>query len=172
MNEIVNVFDFNFVSPIGHNSPITDREGVTNAFRANHFLSAYELFPQIRIQQMRSPVPGRVSDSELLVFRSIPLHGLRSTDLSGESSRYRDMPSGHAVQALSRRVPRQSVSKHVGRCQRKTGLAYLRRLRSCVDRNGQKAVCKRGLRTANHPSCLRFWSVLDGRGRREKSVVL
>ena len=43
MNEIVNVFDFNFVSPIGHNLPITDRKGVTNAFRTNHFLSAHEL---------------------------------------------------------------------------------------------------------------------------------
>src|SRR5512136_2747063 len=155
MSEIVNIFDFNFGSPIGHNFPIPDRKGVTNAFRANHFLSAHELFPRIRIQQMRSPVPRRVSDSELFMFRSIPLHGLCSTDLSGESSRYRNMPAGHAAQALSCRVPRQSFSKHVGRCQRKPGLAYLRRLRSCVDRNGQRVVCQRGLRTANHRSCLR-----------------
>src|SRR5512143_1213292 len=101
MNEIVNVFDFNFFSPIGHNLPITDREGVANAFRANHFLSAHELSPQTRIQQVRSPVPRRVSGSELFMFRSISLHGLCSTDLSGESSRYRNMPAGHAAQALS-----------------------------------------------------------------------
>ena len=155
INEIVNVFDFNFFSPIGHNLPITDRKGVTNAFRTNHFFSANELFPETRIQQMCSSVSRRTPDSDLFVFRSIPLHGLRSTDLSGESSRYRNMPAGHAAQALSRRDPGQSFSKHVGRCERKTGLAHLRRLCSCVDRNGQRVVCGRGLRTANHPSCLR-----------------
>src|SRR4030067_34530 len=155
MNEIVNVFDFNFVSQIGHNLPISDRKGVTNAFRANHFLSAHELFPEARIQQMRSPVPRRVSDSELFVFRSIPLHGLRSTDLSGESSRHRNMLAGYAAQALSCRDQGQSFPKHVGRCKRKTGLAHLRRLCSCADREGQSVICKRGLRIANHPGCLR-----------------
>src|SRR4030067_1377028 len=158
MNEIVNVFDFNFVSQIGHNLPISDRKGVTNAFRANHFLSAHELFPETRIQQMRSPVPRRVSDSELFVFRSIPLHGFCSTDLSGESSRYRNMPAGLAAQALSRRDTEQSFSKHVGRCQRKTRLAHLRRLCSGVDPNCQTVVCERGLRAATQPDglCLGF----------------
>ena len=55
MNEIVNVFDFNFVSPIGHNLPITDRKGLANAFRTNHLLSTHEFYPETRIQQMRSP---------------------------------------------------------------------------------------------------------------------
>ena len=83
MNKIVNVFDFNFVSSIGHNFPITDRKGVTNAFRTNHFLSTHEVFPKTRIQQMCSPVSRRTTDSDLFLFRSISLHGLRSTDLSG-----------------------------------------------------------------------------------------
>src|SRR4030043_1560748 len=104
---------------------------------------------------MRSPVSRRTSDSKLFVFRSIPLHGLRSTDLSGESSRYRNMPASHAAQTLSRRDPEQSFSKHIGRCKRKTGLAPLRRPCSCVDRNGQRVVCGRGLRTATQPDCLR-----------------
>src|SRR4030043_1709618 len=92
MNEIVNVFDFNFVSPIGHNFPITDRKGMANALRTDHFLSTNELFPKTRIQQMRSPVSRRTPDSKIFVFGSIPLHDLRPTDLSRESSRYRDMP--------------------------------------------------------------------------------
>src|SRR4030043_1470659 len=155
MNEIVNVFDFNFFSPIGHNLPITDRKGVTKAFRTNHFFSVNELSSETRIQQLCSPVSRRAPHSKFFVFRSIPLHGLRSTDLSGESSRYRNMSAGHAAQALACRVSRTSFPKHVGRCERKTGLAYLRRLCSCVDRNSQRVVCKRGLRTTNHPSCLR-----------------
>lgn len=155
INVVVNVFDFNFFSPIGHNLPITDRKGVASALRANHFLSVDELFPETRIRQMSSPVSRRTSDSKLFVFRSIPLHGLRSTDLSGESSRYRNMPAGHAAQTLSCRGPEQSFSKHIGRCKRKTGLAHLRRLCSCVDPNRQRVVCGRGLRAANHPGCLR-----------------
>ena len=152
----MNVFDFNFFSPIGHNPPITDRKGVTNALRANHFLSVNELSSETRIQQMCSPVSRRTPDSKFFVFRSIPLHGLRSTDLSGESSRHRNMPAGHAAQALSRRDPEQSLSKHIGRCQRKTGLAHLRRLCSGVDRNGQTVVCGRRLRAATQPDCLRL----------------
>lgn len=134
MNEIVNVFDFNFFAPIGHNSPITDRKGVANAFRANHFFSGNEFFPATRIQPMCSSVSRRTPDSDFLLFRSIPLHGFRSTDLSGKSSRYRDMSAGHEPQALSRRDQGQGFSKYAGRCERKTGLAHLRRLCSCVDR--------------------------------------
>jgi len=52
----VNVFDFNFFFPIGHNLPITDRKGMANALRTNHFLSVNELSSQTRIQQMRSPI--------------------------------------------------------------------------------------------------------------------
>src|SRR4030042_743295 len=155
INVIVNVFDFNFFSPIGHNPPIIDRKGVTNALRTNYFLPVDELSSETRIQQMCSPVSRGAPHSKFFVFRSIPLHGLCSTDLSGESSRHRDMPAGRAAQALSRRDQEQSFSKHVGRCQRKTGLAHLRRLCSCVDRNGQRVVRGRELRAANHPGCLR-----------------
>jgi len=128
MNEIVNVFDFNSVPPIGHNFPITDRKGMTNAFRANHFFSTHELFPETRIQQMRSPVPRRVSNSKLFVFRPIQLYH-----------------AGSEAKFLEARWPMPT----------KTGLAYLRGLRSCVDPNGQRVLCKRGLRTTNHPSGLR-----------------
>src|SRR4030042_1605854 len=155
INVIVNVFDFNFFSPIGHNPPITDRKGVTNALRTNYFLPVDELSSRTGIQQMRSSLSRRIPHSNLFLFRSIPLHGLRSTDLSGESSRHRNMPAGHAAQALSRRDQGQSFSKYLGRCQRKTGLAHLRRLCSCVDWNGQRVVCGRGLRAANHRGCLR-----------------
>jgi hypothetical protein len=150
----VNVFDFNFFFPIGHNLPITDRKGMANALRTNHFLSVNELSSQTRIQQMRSPISRRTLDSKLFVFRSIPLHGLRPTDLSGESSRYRNMPASHAAQALSRGDTEQSFSKHVGRCQRETGLAHLCRLRSGVDPNRQTIVYGRGFRTATQPDCL------------------
>src|SRR4030042_4167347 len=155
INVIVNVFDFNFFSPIGHNPPIKDRKGVANVLRTNYFLAVDELSSETRIQQMCSPVSRGVLNSKFFVFRPISLHGLRSTDLSGESSRYRNVPAGHAAQALSHRDPEQSLSKYIGRCKRKTGLAHLRRLCSCVDRNGQRVVCGRGLRAANYPGCLR-----------------
>src|SRR4030067_641696 len=155
INVIVNVFDFNFFSPIVHNPPITYRKGVTNALRANYFFPVDEFSSETRIQQMRSPVSRRTPHSKFFVFRSIPLHGLRSTDLSRKSSRHRNMPAGHASQALSRRDQGQSFSKYLSRCKRKTGLAHLRRLCSCVDRNGQRVVCGGGLRVANHPGCLR-----------------
>ena len=158
MNEIVNVFDFKFDSSIGHNLPITDRKGMTDAFRTNHFLSADEFFAQARIQQMRSAISRGIPSSRLFVFRSIPLPGLRSTDLSRESSRYRDMPAGYAAEALSRRDSKQSFSEHIGRCQREAGLAYLRRLCFRIDPNGQAAVCRRRFRAATRSNslCLGF----------------
>jgi hypothetical protein len=68
---IVNVFDFNFFSPIGHNPPITDRKGVTNVLRTNHFLAVDELSSETRIQQMCSPVSRGVLDSKFFMFRPI-----------------------------------------------------------------------------------------------------
>jgi len=116
---IVNSFDFNFFFPIGHNPPISDRKGVANALRTNCFSPVDELSSRTGIQQMRSSLSRRIPHSNLFLFRSIPLHGLRSTDLSGESSRHRNMPAGHAAQALSCRDQGQSFSKYLGRCERK-----------------------------------------------------
>ena len=60
----MNVFDFNFFAPIGHNPPIPDRKGATNAIRADRILRVDEFFPKVRIQQMRSPVSRGASDSD------------------------------------------------------------------------------------------------------------
>ena len=43
----------------------------------------------------------RSPDAQLLLSRSISLHGFRSTDLSGQSSRHRDLPVSDPIQALS-----------------------------------------------------------------------
>ena len=154
INMIVNVFDFNFFSLIGHNPPIANRKGMADALRTNYLLSVDEFSSKTRFQPMRFPISRRIPCSKLFVLRSIPLHGFRPADLSRESARHRNMSAGYSAQALSRRHSGPSVSKHLGRCERKTRLADLRRLRPGAHWNRQTLLCERRFRSAPGPDCL------------------
>jgi hypothetical protein len=45
MNEIVNVFDLDVFSLIGHNFPITEMKDLANPYRTNQLFSDHELSP-------------------------------------------------------------------------------------------------------------------------------
>ena len=53
------------------------------------------------VSSMRRPLRWRAQGQELLLSRPISVHGIRAVDLSRESARYRSMPAGAILQALS-----------------------------------------------------------------------
>ena len=90
---------------------------------------------------MREPLQGQLPTPKILLPRSIPVDGLRATDLSREPSRYTNLFAGPSAQALSCRHPRQSLSlRYLGRRQREQRLAYLCRLCAGVDPHRPNAV--------------------------------
>ena len=127
------VFDFNSLAHIGHNFLIFERKGMVNAQWAHRLLSTHGFLAKTRIQQMCATLSRSMSSPNLLLLRSIPLHGFCSVDLSRKPSRHRNLSSGDVPQTLSCRHPRQRLSKYLSRCQRKERLAHLCRFHSCVD---------------------------------------
>jgi len=152
---IVNSFDFNFFFPIGHNPPISDRKGVANALRTNCFSPVDWAFFQNGNSANAFIVIEANTTSNLFLFRSIPLHGLRSTDLSGESSRPSKYACGPCQPKLYHAGSGAKFLEVLGRCERKTDWRIYADFAHGVDRNGQRVVCGRGLRAANHRGCLR-----------------
>src|SRR6266700_4372644 len=76
----------------------------------------------------RGPLCGRAEGEVVLVPGSVPVHGVRTADLSREPARHRSLSACAALQALS---PRDSVdgrAQHVGQCECGARLAHLRRL--------------------------------------------
>jgi len=53
---------------------------------------------------LRRPQSGRVQGEVLLVPGSVPVHGVRTVDLSGEPSGHRSMPARTKLQTLSSRM--------------------------------------------------------------------
>lgn len=140
------VFDFEFLRDFGHNSPTLKGKGVANERRTDYLLSDHGFHPETRIQQMCPALSRPTSCSKIFMLRPIPLHGLCPADVPRKSSRYRNLLASHATQTLSRWVSWQSVSEHLGRCQRKKRLANLCRFRSRPDSYCQSVVCRRRLR--------------------------
>src|SRR4030066_1969318 len=100
------VFDFKSSVPIGHNTFISEKKGMADAQWTNDLFTTHGFPTKTRIQQMCERISRPLSHPNLLVFRSISLHGLRSTHLSRKSPRYRNLTSSLTSQALSCRHPR------------------------------------------------------------------
>jgi hypothetical protein len=99
---------------------------------------------EVRVGQVRQALPRRFSCALDALLRAVPHHGLRSTDLPGEPARHSDVSAGLGAEALSQRDPLPGGAQHLGRRQRETGLADLRRFRTRLDRPGHRVVRQRG----------------------------
>ena len=152
------VFDFKSFVHIGHNPFISQKKGMANAQWAQRFLSTHGFLAKTRIQQMCGTVSRSLPPPNLLLLRSIPLHGICSIDLSRKPSRHRNLSSRDAPQTLSCRHPKQRLSKYLGRCQRKERLAHLCRFCSCVDSYRSTTLRQRRLRptTRTDRLCIGF----------------
>jgi len=87
-------------SPIdfGHKTFIDSLKGPANVYRTDCFLTVDKLLAKTPIRQMRSPIPRQPSDKNFFLFRSIPVYGFRSDNISPESSRHRDLPASNSAQ--------------------------------------------------------------------------
>ena len=150
LNGVITVFDLNFDSHpyLGHPSSTQAWKGMANVHGTDCLLAVDGFLAKIRVQPVREPLPGQLPTPKILLPRSIPVHGLRATDLSREPSRYTNLFAGPSAQALSCRHPRQSLSQYLGRRQREQRLAYLCRLCAGVDPHRPNAVCRRGFRSS------------------------
>ena len=116
LNGVITVFDLNFDS-----HPYLGHPSSTQALKRGKgwpmytgqivFSQLMRFLAKIRVQPVREPLPGQLPTPEILLPRSIPVHGLRATDLSREPSRYTNLFAGPSAQALSCRHPRQSLSR-------------------------------------------------------------
>ena len=109
------VFDFNLLVNFGQITLMATSKGQANVYRANSFLTTDGLSSKVRIQQMRRTLSGQLQSTKFLMSRSVPLYGIRTTDLQRQSSRYRNLSPGYAAQTLSCRHSGQCRSKHNGR---------------------------------------------------------
>ena len=96
-----------------------------------------------RIRHLRQTLRRRVWGPRLLLPRSIPLHGLRPTDVPREPARHRDVPPVARAQALPCRLPWADRPEHACRCESGAGLANLCRFRSGIDQPCSGPLCRR-----------------------------
>src|SRR5262245_19586223 len=106
--------------------PLTTRKGMAHAHRSLCLLPTDGLPAQGPVRPIRRAVSRQSTDSQLLLSRPIPVHGLRSIDLSREPAGHRDLSASDLPEALPCRLPRFDRSEHAGQGQRATRLAHLR----------------------------------------------
>src|SRR3990167_4840615 len=93
-------FDLNPESPCGHTfAPL--RKEAANEFRKNHLCPTDGLSSRLRLSQVRRALSWPIQGQEFLVLGTIPLSGLRSTDLSGKPARHRGLSARRRDQTLS-----------------------------------------------------------------------
>src|SRR5215216_5611399 len=106
---------------------------------------------------LRAVLQRRAQGQELLLLGPVPVYGLRTTDLSRKSARYRDLSQSTALQALSLGFSnKHDLAQHVGQCQCHARLAHLCSVRAATDRHRAQAVCQRVLRSGSERKRLRI----------------
>src|SRR4051812_45590921 len=130
LSVIFAVFDLSSRVALSHFPLAATRQGLAHAQRSLRLLPTDRLPTQTRVRPLRRSLSRQSKNPPLLLFRSIPLHGLRSTDLAREPARHRNLSSCPSQETLSRGISRRHRWEHARRCQRTPRLAHLRRLRS------------------------------------------
>src|SRR5450759_1319982 len=126
--------DFNSKWPLCDTFPGKQPEESRYARRTDYFRSSDGMVAEIRIRQMRRTISRKPLRQIADLLQAVLDDGICSTHLSGKSARHRNMFAGRGKQALSCWDLQSRAQKHLGRCQRKSRLAYLRRFRSYSDR--------------------------------------
>src|SRR3989338_8176729 len=124
--------------------PISKR--ASNEHGQNDFFSSHGIPTTTRIPQMCCALPGRSQNQEFFVYGSIFMYELCTINLSRESARYPIMLAIHATKTLSHGYSWHDIQKYIGRCQRESRLAYLRRLRASSDPSSPWTLSRRFIR--------------------------
>jgi len=89
------VIDFNSLLNFGQYTFIDTLKGLANALRTDCFLTTDRLSAETPIRQMCSTIQRQLPNKNIFLFRSIPLHGICSDNLSSESERHRNKQKVH-----------------------------------------------------------------------------
>ncbi len=130
-------------------------EELTHVYRQTDFFAGHRTCASSGLSPKCRPLPGQLQDQGLHLSRSISLHGLCATDLSGKSQRYRIMSSISKKQTLSHGHSGQCIQKYIGQCQQGEGLAHLCRLRPLPDSEGTRTLSGRRLRRGTRTNRIR-----------------
>ena len=122
--------------------------------RSGHGTHTHENFPPLRTNIQRKP-----QDQIFQLPGSIPVHGICSVDLSGESQRDRDLPSSAKQEALSHGYTWRHCSQYIVQRQQGARLENLRRLCPSIDKDRQTLIRRRrsGARTRQYNLRTRFF---------------
>jgi hypothetical protein len=151
-------FDFNSSINFGQYTFTDSLKGLANARWTNCFFTTDGLSSQKTIRQMRPPISRQLSNKDLFLFRSIPVHGFCPDNISSESSRHRDLPASDEAKALSLWHPSKCITQYFSKCKRASGLENLCRLCPGANRQGTKALRQPRFRypAKTHRLCSRF----------------
>lgn len=133
------VTDLKFSRSFMH-SPETTQEVVNNELWQIHILASHGLSAHAHVPPMRQSLSRQLPDKTFYLSRPMPLHGLRSTNLPGESTRYRSLSSLPTAQTLLHGHEKHRISLDTCRGQRIKRLAHICRL--CIFLNPD---CKKAL---------------------------
>ena len=129
--------------------------GGTDVCRTIDFQADYGHHAAPNISPLRGQIRWRFQGKNILMSRSISLHGFCPDHSSRKHSRYRDLPEVLKQKALSHGHPRQGFKINACRCQRKARLAYIRRIRTNPYRHSQRPLSRRFVsrRTGRNSIC-------------------
>src|SRR5208337_260915 len=140
------LFDLNFLQPIGHNSAAPRKEMAYHEYRENRFFSDNGLCSVVPVSPMRRSLRWKLQSENVYLPGSVSLYGFRSTHIQRKSQGHRSLPSRSESQTISYGYPEHCLTKQSGPCQRKPRLENLRRLRPSSDHNRKRSIRERRLR--------------------------
>src|SRR4249920_258477 len=107
--------------------------------------ASHAAFAADHVSPLRRALWRSAQGQELFLSRPIPLHGVRSTDLSRQFARHRSVPARTSGQAVPHGHQEPGFAQHSGRCQRESRLAHLRRLCPVAHCHRPSPLCRRAL---------------------------
>ena len=128
-------------------------QGAANVHRTNNLFATHGLSATRRFSSMRATLQRQSQNQNVLLFRSVSMHGLRTINRSRITPRYRSLPANVRLKTLSCRIPQQTnFSQHTGQRQSDTALADLCRLRTNSYRHGYRTLrrYRPGLRSGQY----------------------
>ncbi len=129
--------------------------GLSGVFRKSHLLSSDGISSSPCLSPVRGSLQRQLQSQGVHLSRSVLLHGLCPDHVSGESTRYRSLPSGTAWQALPHGNQGTGFQKYPGQRQQGQGLAHLCGPCALADCHGPQALQQRSVSRRPERDCLR-----------------
>ena len=136
------VTDLKNIQPVSHRSGDIGKEMTYVHWQADIF-TGHGLHAPAHLSTLCYPLSREQQRSNFYLSRPISLHGLCSTDISGESPRYRSMSSSTTTETVSHGYSRHSRKVKSCRCKRTKRLAYICRSRPFLDHLGSCSIQQR-----------------------------